>query len=205
MLRLVAASITLAGVGGFARTPHEKILPRAQRPLEATPSVPTEYATPMVIDGFAMGLVVRSHEGRPTKIDGNPAHPGPARASSPEAEPPSARRYVYAWLALVVLTLLSFVIDRLQLGAVSTAIALAVALAKASIVFVVFMHLDREPSAIRFVAALNVAWVLLCLGIAADVVMLGTRAHGSRPGPGQGGSRLGREPDPAPRGVPTAR
>jgi hypothetical protein len=37
-------------------------------------------------------------------------------------------------------------------------------------VFVVFMHLDREPFPIRFVAALNVAWVLLlCLGIAADV------------------------------------
>jgi hypothetical protein len=37
------------------------------------------------------------------------------------------------------------------------------------------MHLDREPFAVRFVAALNVAWVLLlCLGIAADVVMLAT-------------------------------
>jgi hypothetical protein len=47
-----------------------------------------------------------------------------------------------------------------------------VALIKASIVFVVFMHLDREPFPIRFVAALNVAWVLLlCLGIAADVAV----------------------------------
>jgi caa(3)-type oxidase subunit IV len=70
---------------------------------------------------------------------------------------------------------LSFAVDRLHLGSLSTAIALAVALVKASIVFAVFMHLDREPFAIRFVAALNVAWVLLlCLGIAADVVMLAT-------------------------------
>ena len=69
-----------------------------------------------------------------------------------------------------MLTGLSFGVDRLHLGSVSTAIALGVALLKASIVFVVFMHLDREPFPIRFVAGLNVAWVLLlCLGIAADV------------------------------------
>jgi cytochrome c oxidase subunit 4 len=89
--------------------------------------------------------------------------------------PYGVRRHVVAWLALVGLTLLSFGIDRLHLGSLSTAIALAVALVKASIVFVVFMHLDREPFAVRFVAVLNVAWVLLlCLGIAADVLMLAT-------------------------------
>jgi cytochrome c oxidase subunit IV len=92
-----------------------------------------------------------------------------------ESSPSSGRRYVYAWLALLVLTLVSFGIDRLHLGSVSTAIALGVALIKAGIVFVIFMHLDREPFAIRFVAALNIAWVLLlCLGIAADV---GTGTH----------------------------
>ena len=80
------------------------------------------------------------------------------------------RRYLHAWLALIVLTGLSFGADRLHLGSLSTGIALGVALLKASIVLVVFMHLDREPFPIRFVAALNVAWVaLLCLGIAADV------------------------------------
>ena len=82
----------------------------------------------------------------------------------------SGRRYLQAWLALLVLTGASFGADRLHLGALSTAIALGVALIKASIVLVVFMHLGREPFPIRFVAALNVAWVLLlCLGIAADV------------------------------------
>jgi Fe-S-cluster-containing dehydrogenase component len=75
LLRLLAASLTLASVGGCSRSPHEKILPYAQRPREVTPGVPTEYATSMVIDGFAMGLLVRSHEGRPTKIEGNPEHP----------------------------------------------------------------------------------------------------------------------------------
>lgn len=105
----------------------------------------------------------------------------PDRLAALDGEPPShgeprgARRYVLAWLALLGLTALSFGVDRLHLGSLSTAIALGVALVKASIVFVVFMHLDREPFAIRFVAALNVAWVLLlCLGIAADVMMLAT-------------------------------
>jgi cytochrome c oxidase subunit 4 len=106
-------------------------------------------------------------------------HPQPPAAASAEgpthAEPRSARRYVFAWLALVGLTALSFGVDRLHLGSISTAVALAVALVKASIVFIIFMHLDREPFAVRFVAALNFAWVLLlCLGIAADVVMLAT-------------------------------
>ena len=99
----------------------------------------------------------------------------PTEAHEPNPKPPpehddSGRRYIRAWLALLVLTGLSFGVDRLHLGSVSTAIALGVALLKASIVFVVFMHLDREPFPIRFVAGLNVAWVLLlCLGIAADV------------------------------------
>jgi cytochrome c oxidase subunit IV len=99
----------------------------------------------------------------------------PSPESRAPGEPRSIRRYVLAWLALVGLTALSFAVDRLHLGSLSTAIALGVALVKASVVFVVFMHLDREPFAVRFVAALNVAWVLLlCLGIAADVVMLAT-------------------------------
>jgi caa(3)-type oxidase subunit IV len=90
---------------------------------------------------------------------------------APEAPPAaSGRRYLYAWLALLVLTAISFGADQLHLGPLSTGIALGVAVIKASIVFVVFMHLDREPFPIRFVAGLNVAWVLLlCLGIAADV------------------------------------
>lgn len=85
----------------------------------------------------------------------------------------SGRRYVYAWLSLLVLTALSFGATRLHLvGPVSTAIALGVAVLKASVVLVVFMHLDREPFPVRFVAALNVGWVLLlCLGIVGDVAL----------------------------------
>jgi caa(3)-type oxidase subunit IV len=108
-----------------------------------------------------------------------PPHPSPTNDDAPLPPPQGVReerraspgrRYIHAWLALLVLTAVSFGADQMHLGSLSTGIALLVAVLKASIVFVVFMHLDREPFPIRFVAGLNVAWVLLlCLGIAADV------------------------------------
>lgn len=81
-----------------------------------------------------------------------------------------ARSYVYAWLALLIFTAVSFGLDHLHLGSVGTALALAIAALKASIVLMIFMHLRREPFPIRFVAFLNLAWILLlCIGIAFDV------------------------------------
>lgn len=83
----------------------------------------------------------------------------------------SAKPYVAAWLALLVLTGISFATSRLALGPWAAFVALAIATVKASIVLVVFMHLYRAPFTLRFVAALNIVWVaLLCAGIAADVV-----------------------------------
>lgn len=81
-----------------------------------------------------------------------------------------ARPYVLAWAALVLLTLSSFGAHLLPLGAFATPVALAIALAKATIVVLVFMHLLEEAFSIRCVAVLNAVWVaLLCLGIIADV------------------------------------
>jgi Fe-S-cluster-containing dehydrogenase component len=75
LLQLLGASAALAGLGACTQSPREKILPYARRPREVTPGVATPYATSMVIDGFALGLLAQSHEGRPTKIEGNPEHP----------------------------------------------------------------------------------------------------------------------------------
>jgi caa(3)-type oxidase subunit IV len=110
----------------------------------------------------------------PSRTTDDDAHASGSSAGQKAPAPPG-RRYVYAWALLLVLTAVSFGADQLHLGSISTGIALLVAVLKASIVFVVFMHLDREPFPIRFVAGLNVAWVLLlCLGIAADI---GSMAH----------------------------
>ena len=75
LLRLLGAGIALAGLSACTQSPREKILPYARQPLEVSPGIPVSYATSMALDGFAMGLLVTSHEGRPTKIEGNPGHP----------------------------------------------------------------------------------------------------------------------------------
>jgi cytochrome c oxidase subunit 4 len=81
------------------------------------------------------------------------------------------KQYFVAWLVLVALTGASFGASRLSLGGAAAIVALAIAVVKASVVLAVFMHLYRAPFVLRFVAALNIAWVaLLCAGIAIDVV-----------------------------------
>src|SRR5689334_15257503 len=74
-LELVGASMALAGVAGCAREPIEKILPFTITPRDVVPGIPSWYATSFVLDGFATGVLVESHEGRPTKVEGNPDHP----------------------------------------------------------------------------------------------------------------------------------
>ena len=74
-LKLLGASIALAGLAGCTRAPREKIIPYASQPPEVIPGVPAHYATAITTDGYATGLLVESHEGRPTKIEGNPNHP----------------------------------------------------------------------------------------------------------------------------------
>jgi Fe-S-cluster-containing dehydrogenase component len=78
LMKLLAAGASLAGVAGLGacmEPPRERIMPRVEQPPELVPGVPAEYATSMVIDGFATGLVVRTYEARPTKVEGNPEHP----------------------------------------------------------------------------------------------------------------------------------
>jgi cytochrome c oxidase subunit 4 len=78
--------------------------------------------------------------------------------------------YLLAWVALLLLTAASFGIDHLAIGGFTLPATLAIAAIKASIVLWVFMQLRREPFPIRFIALLNVGWVLiLCIGIAADI------------------------------------
>jgi len=80
-LKALGASIALAGLDGCTRIPAENILPFVTQPPEFTPGVPVHYATSMTLDGYATGLVVEAHEGRPTKIEGNPDHPASLGAS----------------------------------------------------------------------------------------------------------------------------
>jgi MoCo/4Fe-4S cofactor protein with predicted Tat translocation signal len=74
-LKLMGASLALAGVSGCAIRPPEQIAPWVKSPENIVPGRPQFYATSMVFGGLATGLLVESHAGRPTKIEGNPDHP----------------------------------------------------------------------------------------------------------------------------------
>src|SRR6476619_7656873 len=73
-LKLAGASMALAGLAGCTRQPLEQILPYVRQPEELVPGKPIFYATAMPFHGHALPLLVETHEYRPTKIEGNPAH-----------------------------------------------------------------------------------------------------------------------------------
>jgi MoCo/4Fe-4S cofactor protein with predicted Tat translocation signal len=74
-MKLMGASLALAGVTACTKQPDEHIVPYVRQPEDLVPGKPQFYATAMTLGGVATGLIVESHEGRPTKIEGNPQHP----------------------------------------------------------------------------------------------------------------------------------
>jgi molybdopterin-containing oxidoreductase family iron-sulfur binding subunit len=81
-LAMAAASLTLAGVTGCTKQPTRKILPYVQQPEELVLGEPLMYATTMPFGGYGTGVVVKSREGHPIKVDGNPKHPATLGGSS---------------------------------------------------------------------------------------------------------------------------
>jgi MoCo/4Fe-4S cofactor protein with predicted Tat translocation signal len=75
-LRLMGASLALAGLTACTSQPSDRIVPYARAPEEVIPGKPLFFATAMTLGGVATGLLVESHQGRPTKVEGNPLHPG---------------------------------------------------------------------------------------------------------------------------------
>ncbi len=71
----MGASLALAGLTACTKQPAEKILPYVRQPEQLVPGRPLHFATAVAHDGYARGILVESHEGRPTKIEGNPEHP----------------------------------------------------------------------------------------------------------------------------------
>jgi molybdopterin-containing oxidoreductase family iron-sulfur binding subunit len=74
LLQLMGASLALAGLGGCRRKDH-RILPYGAKPPELAPGVPLYYASTFLVGGEPIGVLAETHEGRPTKLEGNPAHP----------------------------------------------------------------------------------------------------------------------------------
>ena len=76
-LYLLAASLGLAGLSG-CRRPVIAALPYSKPPEDIVPGLPTYYATAMPRPGTARPVLVECHEGRPTKVEGNPLDPAVA-------------------------------------------------------------------------------------------------------------------------------
>jgi MoCo/4Fe-4S cofactor protein with predicted Tat translocation signal len=74
-LKVMGASMALAGMTGCVKLPKEEIVPYVRQPEEVIPGRPMFYATAMTLGGYANPILVESHLGRPTKIEGNDRHP----------------------------------------------------------------------------------------------------------------------------------
>jgi MoCo/4Fe-4S cofactor protein with predicted Tat translocation signal len=74
-MRLMGASLALAGLTACTKQPTEYFAPYAKQPEEVTLGRPLFFATAMPFAGSCIGLLAESHEGRPTKIEGNKDHP----------------------------------------------------------------------------------------------------------------------------------
>ena len=85
-LSLSGAISALAGIGCSIRRPVEKIMPYTEMPEDVTVGVPSHYASVLTRRGEALGVVVQSTEGRPTKVEGNPEHPASSGGTDLQAQ-----------------------------------------------------------------------------------------------------------------------
>src|SRR6266403_4921176 len=74
-LKLMGASLAMAGMTACTKQPLEPIVPYVRQPEEVIPGRPLFFATAFTLSGYASPVLVESHLYRPTKIEGNAQHP----------------------------------------------------------------------------------------------------------------------------------
>ncbi|HEX3353881.1 MAG TPA: TAT-variant-translocated molybdopterin oxidoreductase [Terriglobales bacterium] len=74
-LKLMGASLAMAGMTACTKQPLEPIVPYVRQPEEVIPGRPLFFATAFTLGGYASPVLVESHLYRPTKIEGNDQHP----------------------------------------------------------------------------------------------------------------------------------
>lgn len=83
VLRAMAASFLLGGLGACDVYPPEEIIPWVEQPEALVPGQPLYYATMVPFMGWAIPVVAETHVGRPTRLDGNARHPAWTTALDP--------------------------------------------------------------------------------------------------------------------------
>ncbi|GIV14084.1 MAG: molybdopterin oxidoreductase [Fimbriimonadales bacterium] len=81
-LKLMGASMALAGLSACGYKPQGPIISQSKTPPEHLPGETLYFATALAVSGFATGVLAKSYEGRPIKIEGNPNHPASLGATS---------------------------------------------------------------------------------------------------------------------------
>jgi Fe-S-cluster-containing dehydrogenase component/anaerobic selenocysteine-containing dehydrogenase len=85
-LEVMGASLALAAGAGCTRPTTEFLMPYVEPPESAIPGRPKYFATAVQVGGDAQGVIVESHLGRPTKVEGNPLHPASLGATNVQAQ-----------------------------------------------------------------------------------------------------------------------
>jgi MoCo/4Fe-4S cofactor protein with predicted Tat translocation signal len=82
-MKIMAASFALGGIGlAGCRRPEQNILPFGKSIEGIIPGLPQYYATAMPLRGSAIPLLAETHQGRPTKLEGNPTYTPHGSATS---------------------------------------------------------------------------------------------------------------------------
>jgi molybdopterin-containing oxidoreductase family iron-sulfur binding subunit len=81
-LKLMGASLALGGLSACTKQPTELIYPYVNAPETQIPGKPLFYATAFTQSGVSTGVLMESHAGRPTKVEGNPQHPASMGATN---------------------------------------------------------------------------------------------------------------------------
>ena len=72
---------------------------------------------------------------------------------------------LFVWLSLMTLTVATYALSTLSLGAAAEAISLAIAVAKTALVAAVFMELRASDYRVRLLASAGLAWLALLIGL----------------------------------------
>ncbi len=89
---LAGSAASAAAVAGCGQG-RETALPYGRQPPEVVPGRALHFASASVLDGAATGLLVTSHAGRPTKVEGNRSHPASLGATTAQHQAMIASLY----------------------------------------------------------------------------------------------------------------